>query len=122
MSVFRRKFGIFVCILMVLLWEPRCSNTTASGNGSLAITNDDSGRIAKNVILIIGDGMNLSHEIAGSRYIYGTDLGLSFHSFDYKNYVTTWDVSTYNKYAAAGGERPYAEGTFPADNTYSYVG
>lgn len=54
---------------------------------------------AKHVILIIGDGMNLEHEVAGSRYWTGSDSGLSFHGLPYQNYVSTWDVSAYNAYA-----------------------
>ncbi len=54
---------------------------------------------AKHIILIIGDGMNLEHEIAGSRYWTGSDSGLFFHGLPYQNYCSTWDVSTYNAYA-----------------------
>lgn len=54
---------------------------------------------AKHVILIIGDGMNLEHEIAGSRYLTGGDSGLSFHGLPYQTYASTWDVSAYNAYA-----------------------
>ena len=53
----------------------------------------------RHVILIIGDGMHYAHEVATSRYLYGTDRGLSFHGFPSQAFVTTWDVTTYNKYA-----------------------
>ncbi|HOS02451.1 MAG TPA: hypothetical protein PKZ01_05180, partial [Candidatus Hydrogenedentes bacterium] len=49
---------------------------------------------AKHIILVIGDGMQLQHEIATSRYLYGTDNGLSFHKLPYRGYVATWDVTT----------------------------
>jgi alkaline phosphatase len=62
---------------------------------------------AKHIILIIGDGMHLQHEIAASRYLHGTDRGLTWHAFPEQAYVTTWDVDTYNRYAAAAGARPY---------------
>lgn len=51
------------------------------------------------IILIIADGMQLENEIALSRYLYGEDRGLSFHSWQFSAYVTTWDVTTYNRYA-----------------------
>ncbi len=66
---------------------------------------------AKNIILFIGDGMHLQHEIAASNYLFGEDFSLAWHSFPYKNYVTTWDESTYNLYAVMQG-RP----TFDPDN------
>jgi alkaline phosphatase len=55
---------------------------------------------AEHIILFIGDGMNIEHEIATSRYLYGLDLGLVFHGFPYQGNVATWDVTTYNKWAA----------------------
>jgi hypothetical protein len=58
-------------------------------------------------ILIIGDGMQLEHEIAASRYLYGKDSALEFHKFPYKGFMSTWDVTTYNRYAAAYGADPY---------------
>lgn len=62
---------------------------------------------AKHIILIIGDGMQLEHEIAASRYLYGKDGALEFHKFPYKGFVSTWDVTTYNRYAAAYGADLY---------------
>jgi alkaline phosphatase len=80
---------------------------------------------AEHIILLIGDGMNIEHEIATSRYLYGLDLGLLFHDFAYQGNVATWDVNTYEywsgnvKYdpravvpsygynAALGGSEPY---------------
>jgi alkaline phosphatase len=69
---------------------------------------------AKHIILIIGDGMNIEHEIATSRYLYGTDFGLSFHELPYKANVTTWDVTTYNYWAdpARLNKPPYDPGAF----------
>jgi alkaline phosphatase len=49
-----------------------------------------------NIILIIGDGMQLEHEIAASRCLYGTDDGLSWHDFPEQLYVASWDVTTYD--------------------------
>jgi alkaline phosphatase len=61
----------------------------------------------KNVILFVGDGMQLAHEIATSRYLYGRDQALSFHALPYQGSVATWDVTTYNKYAPLYGKTPY---------------
>jgi alkaline phosphatase len=66
---------------------------------------------AKNIILFIGDGMHLQHEVAASNYLYGEDFALVWHGFPYKNYVTTWDTSTYNLYSIMQGKP-----TFDPDN------
>jgi alkaline phosphatase len=55
----------------------------------------------KNVILFIGDGMQLQHEMAASRYLHGNDLGMSWMKFPYRGQVATWDVTTYDRYAYA---------------------
>jgi hypothetical protein len=65
---------------------------------------------ADHVILFIGDGMNVNHEIAGSRYLYGENFGLAWHAWrrridGWMGFVTTWDVNTYEKYASV-----YADG------------
>ncbi len=44
---------------------------------------------AKHIILFIGDGMQLEHEIAASRYLFGRDTELSFQKLMYKGYVAT---------------------------------
>jgi len=59
----------------------------------------------EHVILFVGDGMELGHEIAASRYLYGEDEGLSWQDWGeledgWAGYGTTWDVNTYNKYAS----------------------
>ncbi len=61
----------------------------------------------KHIILFIGDGMHLEHEIATSRYLYGTDYDLVWHKFPQKSSVATWDVTTYNNYAALLGADTY---------------
>lgn len=61
----------------------------------------------RHVILFVGDGMQLEHEIAASRYLHGRDDGLVWHGFPYRSYVATWDVTTYDNYAEARGEAPY---------------
>jgi alkaline phosphatase len=60
------------------------------------------------VILIIGDGMQLHHEIAASRYLTGANQALAWHAFPAQTYCTTWDVTTYNAYANLGGYAPFS--------------
>lgn len=55
--------------------------------------------IAKHIILFIGDGMNIEHEIAASRYLYGEDFALSFHKLPYQADMATWDVTTYKHWS-----------------------
>ncbi len=73
----------------------------------------------KHIILFIGDGMQLEHEIAASRYLHGQDRALSFHSFEYQGFVTTWDVSSYNANAAKRGAAPYDPQSFDPALGYS---
>jgi len=70
------------------------------GGGSVSTVPTPEVETPRHVILIIGDGMQLEHEIAASRYLTGTDAGLAFHSFPFAAYVSTWDVTAYNKYAS----------------------
>lgn len=67
---------------------------------------------AKNIILFIGDGMQLEHEIAYSRYLTGKDFGLVWNNFDYEVPVATWDVTTYDRYAGQLGIAPFAYDNF----------
>jgi alkaline phosphatase len=64
-------------------------------------------QLVKHVILFIGDGMQLEHEIATSRYLRGHDYKLSFHGLPYRGDGSTWDISTYNNYATALGVPEY---------------
>lgn len=66
----------------------------------------------KHVILFIGDGMSLASEIALSRYLYGHDRGLAWHSFKIRSYVATWDVTNYDRNAEEAGRPPYDEKAF----------
>ncbi len=74
----------------------------------------------EHVILFIGDGMNLNHEIAASRYLYGEDMGLAWHGWEdmadaWTGYASTWDVTTYNRYAPVMGA-PLYDVAHPANN------
>ncbi|MBN2081232.1 alkaline phosphatase [bacterium] len=84
----------WLVIAAVLLASAGCStmNTGAQDEPGPSYT-------AHNVVLIIPDGMHVNNEIAASRYLYGTDKGLSFHSWPYQAPMSTWDVSTYDRYA-----------------------
>jgi hypothetical protein len=69
------------------------------------------------IILFIGDGMNIEHEIAASRYLYGVDMGLAWHNWrnladGWGGYASTWDVSTYNVYSGLQGQPAYDPGAF----------
>ena len=72
---------------------------------------------AEHIILMIGDGMNIEHEIAASRYLYGEDFGLSWDDWGtlsdgWTGYATTWDVTSYNNYAKLEGEASYTPETY----------
>jgi len=101
----------------------------------------------EHIILFIGDGMNIEHEIAGSQYLYGKDFGLTWQDWGqledgWSGYASTWDVSSYNTYAlppatystssfdpligydpAQGGETPLPTGVmFSGTPTHDEVG
>jgi alkaline phosphatase len=72
---------------------------------------------AEHIVLFIGDGMNIEHEIAASRYLYGTDFGLSWDDWStlpdgWTGYASTWDVSSYNTFAKLEGAATYNAATF----------
>lgn len=67
---------------------------------------------ARHIILFIGDGMQLEHERALSRYLNGTDAGLVWNQFPYQGPVATWDVSTYNRYAQRQTVDPFTPEAF----------
>jgi alkaline phosphatase/methionine-rich copper-binding protein CopC len=71
----------------------------------------------KHIILFIGDGMNIEHEIAASQYLYGNDFGLTWQDWGQLNdgwagYSSTWDVTAYNSYAKAAGAANFSSSTF----------
>jgi alkaline phosphatase len=68
---------------------------------------------AKNIILFIGDGMQLEHEIATSLYLTGKPQKLAWHNFLFHRApCTTWDVTTYNRYADAAFQPRYSPASF----------
>jgi alkaline phosphatase len=64
------------------------------------------------LILFIGDGMSVESEIAASRYVYGKDLALAWHSLPLQSYVSTWDVTSYNQNAKQARRAAYADSVF----------
>jgi alkaline phosphatase len=68
--------------------------------------------VTKHIILIIGDGMHLEHERAASRYLYGDDFALAWHSFPVQYPVSTWDITTYNRHALCAGMDDYKPDKF----------
>jgi len=93
-----------------------CLAVTDEGGGS----NTDTVRVtvralagqAKYVILLIGDGMQMAYEVALSRYLYGTDQDLSWHSFPLRTVCATWHIDTYDRYAWAYGAPRYTDSGF----------
>jgi alkaline phosphatase len=69
-------------------------------------------RAAKHVILFIGDGMSVESEIAASRYLYGKDRALAWHSLPVEWYEATWDLTAYNLNAKAAGRPRYSAAEF----------
>ena len=88
-----RQFTIILYVVAVVVsWAP-----STFAIKSLAGNNDS--KLVRHIILFIGDGMQLAHEVAASRYLFGRDDRLIFHGFPYRGNVTTWDVNTYNYWA-----------------------
>lgn len=75
------------------------------------------------VFLVIGDGMGESSEVAASRFLYGADAGLAWHSaaWTLKAFAATWDVTTYNHHAAQAGAAPYDAAAFDPELGYDPV-
>jgi alkaline phosphatase len=66
----------------------------------------------KNIILFIGDGMSVESEIAVSRYLYGKDRALAWHSLPGQSYVSTWDVTAYDRNARRAQRAAYSDAVF----------
>jgi alkaline phosphatase len=81
----------------VLLFQPACRRRPPA---------------VKHVIFFIGDGMSAETEVAASRYLYGRDDGLAWHTLPAKAYIATWDVNVYNGNARRAGRPPYSRSSF----------
>jgi len=80
----------------------------------------------RHIILFIGDGMHIEHERAASRYLYGDNNALAWHGWGdrsngWSGYVTTWDINTYNRYAAQAGESLFDQDEFNSLTGYDAV-
>jgi alkaline phosphatase len=95
---------------------------TMSGCGTTSTTSLSAPTTsAKNVILIIADGMQLEHERAANNYLYGTPVaGLEHQAFPYKGAASTWDVTTYNRYAYTNTAAVISDSTFDPQNPASF--
>jgi alkaline phosphatase len=98
--------------VVLLLTVTDAAGAVASDAVRIAIRSRHPSQRARNVILMIGDGMHLEHETAYSRYRHGWDFGAAWHGFPYRNYVTTWDTTAYDRYAYASGVAPYRAAGF----------
>jgi alkaline phosphatase len=88
------------------------TGTGAAGASAVTAT----GR--RNVIIMIGDGMQMAQEVAASRYLTGQDFGLSFQQLPVRVFKTTWDIEVYNRWADALGVPHYSRADF--DPTVGY--
>jgi alkaline phosphatase len=92
-----RRFRVAVSLVVITQFILTLSGCSSSSSDTA--TTPASSLTAKNVILIIGDGMQLEHERAASNYLFGTpDSGLEHQALPYKGVASTWDVNTYNRY------------------------
>jgi len=66
---------------------------------------------AENIILVIADGMQLEN-IHALRLFLGAGNPLPWDEFEYSGYATTWDIDTYNRYAARSGEPAWSPDSF----------
>jgi alkaline phosphatase len=107
------RYGWALCALSLTALACSDADTLAPSGRSPALPRA-AGQPAqqRNVIIVIGDGMQLAHEVAASRYLFGTDNGLSFHALPVQAYVTTWDVNGYNQRASELGRAPYSPNSF----------
>ena|GEM_PF-859756 len=94
-----RSVVSLVVIAQFILTLSGCG-TTSSTSSTPSTPATTAALSAKNVILIIGDGMQLEHERAANNYLFGTpESGLEHQALPYKGAASTWDVNTYNRYA-----------------------
>ncbi len=102
-------------LLAIVLIATTAASAYAAGNGQTAPAQQR----MKNVILIIGDGMSPASETALSRYLHGVDFALTMNTFPVKTYMTTYDINTYNCFAAIEGKPLYDPATFNPSVGYS---
>jgi alkaline phosphatase len=98
-------------LLALSLFLVACRTTSSNGDNDYGSWVDGPPRY---VFLVIGDGMGKSCEVAASRFIYGADTGLAWHSdaWTFKAFAATWDVTTYNHHAAQASAVSYESAAF----------
>jgi alkaline phosphatase len=104
--------NILLLVQIILLSVSCTGNTKAQVDPTNGFDFTIANTTPKHIILFIGDGMQYSNEVALSRYLHGTDTGLSWQDFDYRNFVTTWDIDTYNRFARQKGVPAFSEDDF----------
>ena len=120
MSIFATLFALFV-LNGCSVTDTRQENTQLLLAGGTVDSGGSGRQAAKNIILIIGDGMQLEHERAAGNYLFGNySSGLAFHRFPYKGQSSTWDVTTYNKYAKAARKAAWDASRSNADDTNTF--
>ncbi len=111
------RMGILLSLMLIIMTGGLlgCSDDDDDEAAVVAVVPEN----AKHVILIVGDGMQLEHERAYNQYATGSyDSGLAHWNFPYKGSCSTWDVTTYNRYAFTAGAATIANSGFdPQDMT-----
>ena len=112
-NLIRKNPAIFIFILTFLAATIFLFHQSCSLNFSPSETSSASQPRLKHIILFIGDGLQLEHEIAASQYLYGEPMKLVWHTSSfYRLPCTTWDVTTYNQFAAKQGRPLYSRDSF----------
>lgn len=109
--VMKYRRGWWLVPIGLLLALPLALGAGCSGIPRAGVSHNPAAS-ARNIILFIGDGMQLEHERALSRYLTGTDNGLVWNQFPYQGPVATWDISTYNRYAQRQAVDPFTPKAF----------
>jgi alkaline phosphatase len=121
MSISQAKFWGMITILAAVLvgwWiggnTPSARDTVPAQSEIAETAADVPSGFPKHIILFIGDGMQLENERAVSYYLAGTDRAVVWDDFEYQGYVSTWDIDTYNRFAARAGASRFDPDTFNA--------
>ncbi|MHB8771546.1 MAG: alkaline phosphatase [Syntrophales bacterium] len=112
---FRSRTLTAAVVIIMAISFAGCSGSS----GDPAVASDAA---AKHVILIVGDGMQFEHERAYNNYVTGSyDTGLEMGNFPYKGQASTWDVTTYNRYAYTAGAATITDSGFDPRVTASFT-
>lgn len=107
---FLNVFSLSILTIILILLNPSCSGPVPA---RVQPGPEPASGAIKNIILFLGDGMQLEHEIAAGQYLYGREFSLVWHGADfYRLPCTTWDVTAYNQFALNTGHPPYDRNSF----------